>query len=102
VISELVGDTLEQIARASGGEYLAATRSATPLEELYIARINRLEGRDLEGGVEYLPHDRYQWFLGLAALCMLVEAGLRERRRFSSRTSEFGASQLKSSEERAA
>lgn len=102
VISELVGDTLEQIARASGGEYLAATRSATPLEELYIARINRLEGRDLEGGVEYLPHDRYQWFLGMAALCMLVEAGLRERRRFSSRTSEFGSSELKSSEERAA
>lgn len=81
VVSALVGDTLQAIAQASGGEYIAATRSATPLEELYIARINRLEGRDLEGGVEYLPHDRYQWFLGAAALCMLVEAGLRERRR---------------------
>jgi Ca-activated chloride channel family protein len=81
VISALVGDTLTQIAQASGGEYIAATRSATPLEELYIARINRLEGRDLEGGVEYLPHDRFQWFLGAAALCMFVEAGLRERKR---------------------
>lgn len=85
VISALVGDTLAQIAQASGGEYLAATRSATPLEELYIARINRLEGRDLDGGVEYLPHDRYQWFLGLAALCMFVEAGLRERKRRAKR-----------------
>jgi Ca-activated chloride channel family protein len=101
VISELVGDTLEQIARASGGEYLAATRSATPLEELYIARINRLEGRDLEGGVEYLPHDRYQWFLGAAALCMLVEAGLRERRRVP-RSSAVDPLAPKSAQERAA
>lgn len=86
VISALVGDTLQAMAQASGGEYIAATRSATPLEELYIARINRLEGRDLEGGVEYLPHDRFQWFLGAAALCMLIEAGLRERRRNSRAT----------------
>lgn len=81
VVSALVGNTLAEMAKASGGEFLAATRSATPLEELYIARINRLEGRDLEGGVEYVPHDRYQWFLVAAAACMLVEAGLRERRR---------------------
>lgn len=101
VISALVGTTLEQIAQASGGEYLAATRSATPLEELYIARINRLEGRDLEGGVEYLPHDRFQWFLGAAALCMLIEAGLRERKRVKS--SERVRSQARrSAQERAA
>lgn len=101
VISALVGDTLQAMAQASGGEYIAATRSATPLEELYIARINRLEGRDLEGGVEYLPHDRFQWFLGAAALCMLIEAGLRERRR-SSRSSGADAQRSGAELERAA
>lgn len=88
VVSALSGDTLAEIAHASGGEYVAATRSATPLEELYIARINRLEGRDLDGGVEYVPHDRYQWFLAAAVVCMLVEAGLRERRRTRRAASE--------------
>jgi len=85
VVSALSGSTLAEIAHATGGEYVAATRSATPLEELYIARINRLEGRELDGGVEYVPHDRYQWFLAAAAACMLVEAGLRERRRVKQR-----------------
>lgn len=101
VVSALVGDTLKQIADASGGEYLPATRSATPLEELYIARINRLEGRDLEGGVEYLPHDRYQWFLGAAALCMLVEAGLRERKRLKT-SANFRSPGSATTQERAA
>ena len=39
-----------------------------------------LEGRELEGGERRIPHDRYQWPLFLAILCMLFEVGLRERR----------------------
>jgi len=80
VISALAGESLAAIAHTTGGEYLAATRSPTPLEELYAKRISRMEGRDLEDGQESVPHDRFQWFLGLALVCMLAEAGLRERR----------------------
>ena len=79
VISALDGSSLEQIAHVSGGEFLAATRSAAPLEELYRMRISRLEGRDLQGGKERVPHDRFQWVLVLAFACMLIESGLRER-----------------------
>lgn len=79
VISALDGSSLEQIASVTGGEYLAATRSAAPLEELYQMRISRLEGRDLQGGKEWVPHDRFQWVLVLALVCMLLESGLRER-----------------------
>ena len=79
VISALAGASLEQIARATGGDFLAATRSAAPLEELYRMRISRLEGRELSGGKEWVPHDRFQWILVLAFACMLVESGLRER-----------------------
>jgi len=81
VVSALDGSTLTELARASGGEYLAATQAVTPLEELYDKRISTLEGRELSGGEEWVPHDRYQWALVLAVMCMLVEAGLRERRR---------------------
>jgi Ca-activated chloride channel family protein len=81
VVSALDGTTLAALARATGGEYLAATQAVTPLEELYDKRISTLEGRELGGGEEWVPHDRYQWALVLAAACMLGEAGLRERRR---------------------
>lgn len=80
VISHLDDESLRAIADATGGAYLAAARSAFPLEELYAERISRLESRDLWFGKERVPHDRYQWPLVLAFLCMVLEAGLRERR----------------------
>jgi Ca-activated chloride channel family protein len=79
VVSALSGSTLEELARTTGGEYLAAARSPAPLEELYQMRIARLEGRN-QDGTEWVPHDRYQWALALALFCMLLESGLRERR----------------------
>jgi Ca-activated chloride channel family protein len=80
VLSRLDRATLENVAATTGGAYLSVEESATPLEELYAERITGLEGRALEGGKERVPHDRYQWPLALALLCMLGEAGLRERR----------------------
>ncbi len=85
VVSALDGTTLAELARLTGGEYLAATQAATPLEELYDKRIATLEGRALSGGEEWVPHDRFQWALALALACMLVEGGLRERARVSAR-----------------
>jgi Ca-activated chloride channel family protein len=84
VVSSLDGSTLEQIAEASNGAYLPAHSSPLPLEELYLERVARLEGRELYAGEERIPHDRYQWPLCLAFLCMLVESGLRESRRVPS------------------
>lgn len=89
VVSKLSGKSLEAIAEKTGGAYLAASRSAVPLESLYNSKIQRLEGREFGGGVERVPHDRFQWFLVLAMVCMLVETGLAERRpRSSSGSSE--------------
>ncbi|MDP6540504.1 MAG: VWA domain-containing protein [Planctomycetota bacterium] len=80
VITRLGGATLEEIAGATGGAYLSAESSAIPLEELYTKRISQLEARDLWAGKVRIPHDRYQWPLVLAVGCLLIEAGLRERR----------------------
>lgn len=90
VISALDSTSLEEIARVTGGEYLAATRTAAPLEELYQMRISRLEGRELAGGEEFVPHDRFQWVLVLTLLCMLAEGGLRERVRRRDRATGGG------------
>ena len=80
VVSALGGRSLQAIADETGGAYLSAETSPTPLEELYEKRISKLEGRELVAGKERIPHDRYQWPLVLAAGCMLAEAALRERR----------------------
>jgi Ca-activated chloride channel homolog len=79
VVSALDGTTLTELAHATGGEYLAATQSVTPLEELYQKRIAQIEGRELGSGEEHVPHDRFQWALVAALACMLIEVGLRER-----------------------
>jgi Ca-activated chloride channel family protein len=80
VVSILDGSTLEKIAEKTGGAYLSAARSALPLEELHDKRMSQLEARALWAGRERIPHDRYQWPLVLAFLCMLIEVILRERR----------------------
>lgn len=80
VVSELDGSTLERIAETTGGAYLSASRSALPLEELYDKRMSKLETRALWAGRERIPHDRFQWPLVLALVCMLIESSLRERR----------------------
>lgn len=80
VVSALASRSLEEIAEATDGAYLGIENSAFPLEEIYTKRISRLEGRELQAGKERIPHDRYQWPLGLAVLCLLGSVGLRERR----------------------
>jgi Ca-activated chloride channel family protein len=80
VVSRLGRESLTAIAEETGGAFLAADSSPTPLEEMYAKRISQLEGRELFAGKERIPHDRYQWPLAVAAACMLVEAAMRERR----------------------
>jgi Ca-activated chloride channel family protein len=80
VVSHLDDQTLAKIADVSGGAYLSAEASALPLEEIHEKRLSRLEGRELGGGKEKIPHDRYQWPLVLGVLCMLGAAGLSEKR----------------------
>jgi Ca-activated chloride channel homolog len=80
VISALGGETLRTIAEATGGEYLSAEASPFPLEELYDKRISRIDARELWAGQVRVPHDRYQWPLVIALLCMVTGVSMRERR----------------------
>ncbi len=79
VVSKLESKTLRDIAEASGGTYLSARDAAFPLLELYEKRITELEAANLWAGKLRVPHDRYQWPLVLAVICMLLEVGLREK-----------------------
>jgi Ca-activated chloride channel family protein len=78
VISKLSPDSLQRIAEVSGGIYLQAQGRVLPLEELYERAIVSMEGRDIVGGKERVPQDRFQWPLGIALLALLLEASLMD------------------------
>jgi len=80
VVSKLESESLEAIAKATGGIYLQAKGRVLPLEELYRRAIAPMEGRDLVDGKERVPRDRYQWPLLLALLALMLEGSLRETR----------------------
>lgn len=79
VISRLDSVTLETMARETKGAYVSGT-TPLALEKLHDRYIAKLEGRAYDQGREKVPHDRYQWPLVLALLCMLFESALSETR----------------------
>lgn len=85
VVSTLHSTTLQAIATVTGGAYVSV-RTPLALEQLYRHHISRMEGRAYRQGKERIPHDRYQWTLVLALICMLGEVGLREQRPAGRRT----------------
>ena len=86
VVTRLERASLEALAAKTGGAYLSAEDSPTPLEDLYRARISSIERRELEGGERRVPYDRFQWALVPGLACLLLELGLRARARVRSAT----------------
>lgn len=81
VVSRLEGESLERLADSAGGFYRSTEQSPRPLFELYDKRISRLDRRNLEGGLERVPLERFQWPLAAALLLILFELASSDRRR---------------------
>jgi Ca-activated chloride channel homolog len=79
VMSRLHEDTLRQIAETTGGIYVAAG-STLGLDRV-IDEIDRLEKRELAGGIRVLYEERYRYFVWPALLMLLLEAWVPLRRR---------------------
>ncbi len=80
VISKLNTELLQNIARTTGGDYLAL-RGANAMEQLYNARLAPLPTNDISSRLLRQPRERFQWPLGLAIVLLLVEMFLPDRRR---------------------
>jgi Ca-activated chloride channel family protein len=91
VVSALQDESLRHIASLTQGAYLSTAESPTPLEDLYRARLSRLDGRASQGGVQRVPHDRYQLPLALAVLALALELASSARLRRAQRTRETAA-----------
>ena len=72
VITRLHEDTLEPMARATGGDYLRVTSAATDPTPI-LRQIDRLEKRTLESETVTTREERFQWPLLLAAAALLLQ-----------------------------
>ena len=80
VVSRLASESLEEVARVTGGRYVGVEGAVLGLERLYREGISTLEGQVYDQGMERVPHDRFQWPLVLTIACMAVSMLLNERR----------------------
>jgi Ca-activated chloride channel family protein len=72
VITRLHEETLESLARATGGDYLRVTSAATDPGAI-LRQIDRLEKRTLETETVTTREERFQWPLLLAAAALLLQ-----------------------------
>ena len=81
VLSRLDETTLQKIALETGGTYVRAGAGGLDLEQLYWKDIKgRTSARELESPRQRRWEERFQWFVGLALLALVVEALFSERR----------------------
>ncbi|HOK76464.1 MAG TPA: VWA domain-containing protein [Verrucomicrobiota bacterium] len=80
VVSKLNSTLLQKIAEITHGDYIAL-QGADTMKILYESRIGPLPRRDMASRLFRQYHERYQWPLALAILCMIAEMFVRDRQR---------------------
>lgn len=78
VLTRLDEKTLREVARATGAQYLPATRDGLELKVLY-REISGLQRSAVEGEFVERKTDRFQWFLGAAFLLLFLETLVTRR-----------------------
>ena len=81
VKSQLNEELLKNIALSTGGSYVRATQSDSGLVLLYDKSISKLEKKDIEGKMNKQYQERFQYFLGIAILLLLIEPFILEKKR---------------------
>lgn len=81
VKTRLNEDTLKKIAVATGGSYVHATQSDFGLTLIYDKSVSKLEKRDIETKKKKHYQERYQIFLGIAVVFLLIEPLFSERKK---------------------
>ena len=76
-------ELLKNIAISTGGSYVRATQSDFGLVLLYDKSISKLEKKDIEGKASKQYQERFQYFLGLAVLLLLIEPFIPEKKRLA-------------------
>ncbi len=81
VRSQLDENTLQAIARVTGGDYRRLGVDGRGLEALYQDVLAKLPREDLHSRMHQIPIERFQWPLGFSILFLALEPLVGERRR---------------------
>jgi len=80
VKTRLNEDILKKIALSTGGSYVHATQAEFGLVLIYDQSISKLEKRDMEAKMRRHYHERFQYFLAIALILLLLEPIMPERK----------------------
>ena len=95
VISRMNPQMLAEVAAAGGGKFVQSSTSDIGLDELFI-QINAMQKTDFGTKTFTDYEDRFQWFLGVSLLILLIEFMMNERRSsISKKIDLFGSSKKK-------
>jgi Ca-activated chloride channel family protein len=76
VITKLNEEMLKEIAANGGGSYIRANSTQSGLDALF-KEINKMEKKEIGSKVFTDYKDRFQWFLGIALILLIIESLLR-------------------------
>ncbi|MEM7031010.1 MAG: VWA domain-containing protein [Chloroflexota bacterium] len=80
ILSRLDEVTLQQISIETGGQYFRSTPSGREIDAL-VADLNEIEKSELEGRFETRRIERFQWFLSLGLVALIVKELIPDRKK---------------------
>ncbi len=83
VLTRLDESTLATMARETGGAYVRSVASDDDLKLIYGTIRRGRDDKELKGGIERRFIDRYQWFLAIGILLLVIEALMRDTRKIA-------------------
>lgn len=81
VKTRLREDVLQKMALETKGMYVRSTGAEFGLDLIYEQELSKIEKQELKSRMEKRYHERYQFFLGLAILLLLVEPFIGDRKK---------------------
>ena len=82
VLSRLDEPTLQKMALETGGRYVRSVTGDVDLEQIYLGGIKvSLKSQELESRRRQRWEERFQWLLGVALGCLMLEQLLSDGRR---------------------
>ena len=89
IITNLNEEMLKQIAQSGGGSYIRANSTQSGLNALF-KEINKMEKKEIGSKVFTDYKDRFQWFIGLAIILLIIETLMKGRKnKWSSKINLF-------------
>ena len=80
IITNLNEEMLKQIAQSGGGSYIRANSTQSGLNALF-KEINKMEKKEIGSKVFTDYKDRFQWFIGLAIILLIIETLMKGRKK---------------------